>query len=323
MVEFPPRISRRSSFRGVRFSAFTLVEMLVAIAILSLLMVVIASVMNHTSSTVHIVNSKLDAFQAARAGFDALSQKLSQATLNTYWDYDNPNAPTKFTRRSDLHFLTTGSNGSQSLFFQSPEAVSSTPAFDQTQGLLNACGFFVEFGSDKSLVANHWTRPAHVVTDRYRYRLMQSVQPTDDFAVFRTTDNSWTAGVAATAWPLADNVIALIVEPREELTSTNSVAPNYSYDSRTGTAIQKAQLPPIVQLTIVVIDEAAASRLNPPGTTSAPSAITNALAGKFSDVSKYSDDLQKLESALTAARIKYQVFTSSVMLRESKWSSSL
>lgn len=323
MTRFPPELLKRSLLHGVRLGAFTLIEMLVAIAILSMLMIVIASVMNHTSSTVHIVNSKLDAFQAARAGFDAMSQKLSQATLNTYWDYDSPTAPTRFTRRSDLHFLTTGSNGSQSLFFQSPEAVSSTPAFDQTQGLLNACGFYVEFGSDKSAVANHWTRPNHVTAERSRYRLMQSVQPADDLAVFNSTDGSWTNGVTASAWPLADNVIALIVEPREELTSANSIAPNYNYDSRNGTPIQKAQLPPIVQLTMVVIDEASASRLNPPGASGMPSVISNALSGKFSDVSKYQDDLQRLETALTTARIKYQVFTSTVMLRESKWSSTL
>ena len=101
-------------------------------------------------------------FRQARDGFDAISRRLSQATLNTYWDYDDPNVPTRYIRQSELRFLSGPTEGlagatgggrrwpTHGLFFQAPLGVSQ-PGADELTGmttLLNSWGYFIEFGSD-------------------------------------------------------------------------------------------------------------------------------------------------------------------------------
>lgn len=329
-----------------------MVEILVACAVLGLLLVLLFSMTSQTTSTVRMASAKMDAFQTARTAFDGISHRVSQATMNTYWDYYNstnqrpdltgtsgPTAsanfvPATYGRVSDLHFLIqSNTNCGQAVFFEAPQALSNDPKNDQTQGLLNAIGYYVEFGSDKSY------RPTVVTRDRYRYRLMQAIQPSENLQVYSSgTTSSWVAGVKATAWPLADNVIALIVWPRksvmEDATGT-AISANYQYDSRvtppsspTGAfPIQYAQTPPTVQLTMVVIDEASATRLESGATE--PSVIGNALSaqsdsgGKLfsvSEVTQYQKDLNKLTAALTAGHVNYEVFSCTMSLRESKWS---
>ena len=330
---------------------FTILEVLVASAVLMLLLVLLLSATNQTMSTVRTASARVNAFQAARAAFDIASQKVSQATMNTYWDYydsaNKPRDPTstnsanfqpyKYGRKSDLHFLVqTNSPYGQALFFEAPEAMSADATRDQTQGLLNAIGYFVQYGSDKDPTAS-WQRPA-VLPDsvplRYRYRLMQAIQPTENFQVFATTNSDWTTvgtnAVKASAWPLADNVIALIVWPRlnqvEDPTGT-TITSNYQYNSRTNLTgpptapfpLMYAQAPPTVQLTMVVLDETSAVRLNCGAT--APSDISNALAGKFTDATQYQADLDDLTSKLAAKHLGFRVFNTTVSLRESKWSS--
>ncbi len=318
-------------------TGFTLVEVLVSTVILIVLLSIVSSVFSHASTTVRNASVQLDASQAGRNGFDTMTQKLSQATLNTYWDYHYPNndstkPPDKYTRKSDLHFIVSASGSSHAIFFQMPGMVSQNPSYQRVQGLLNACGYFVQYGSDSANDSSHpgYQRPAHVANARWRYRLMQAVQPTESFEVFANPTSGWTTQVKATAWPIADNVIALIAWPRlnagDEAASSQpagtQLTTNYLYDSRGGTAVQSAQLPPIVQVTMIIIDEASAVRISSGSTP--PTVIENNLAGKFSDssVAQYTKDLSDLQSALDAARIRYTTLNTSVALRESKWSST-
>src|SRR5438067_1217451 len=69
--------------------AFTLVEVMVGCAVLVLLLVMLFSMTSHTTSIVRTASARVDAFQAARTAFDTISQRISQATMNTYWDYYN------------------------------------------------------------------------------------------------------------------------------------------------------------------------------------------------------------------------------------------
>lgn len=318
-----------------RPEAFTLVEMLVGCAVLMLLLVLLFTATTQTSNTVRRASAQVDAFQTARTAFDAVSQKLSAATMNTYWDYYDANnnkrttnnastfQPARYGRASDLQFLVQTNNWyGHSLYFETPEAISADTSKDQTQGLLNALGYYVQFGSDTNY------RPSGLVNkERYRYRLMQALQPTENFQVF--SGSNWTGGMTNYAWPLAENVIALIVWPRrsvvEDSAGTN-ISPAYVYDSRIALpssatvppSIQYAQMPPTVQLTMVVIDEPSAIRQTPG--TNEPTAIYNALNGKFTDVLRYQTDLNALQDALTAAHINYRTFNTTVTLRESKWS---
>lgn len=330
-------VQRRATKAG-----FTLVEILVGSAVLLLILVMLFSMTNHTTDLVRNSSARVDAFQTARAAFDSISQRISGATMNTYWDYYDANnqrritsgagnntatfVPAKYGRASDLHFLVlSNSHYGQAVYFAAPQGVSADATKDQAKGLLNAIGYFVQYGSDASY------RPATVSQQRYRYRLMQAVQPTENFQVYASgTTSSWATGAngaQTSAFPLADNVIALLVWPRlsaiEDPNGT-TLSSNYQYDSRAISAsgplpIQYAQAPPTVQLTMVVIDEASAVRLDSGATE--PAAINNALQGKFTDVTQYQADLSALETALSAAHINYETFTSTVSLRESKWSS--
>ena len=336
----------------------TLVELLVGMVVALIIIAIMLAVLNQASITVRSANGKMDAFQSAQAGFDIMTQRLSDATLNTYYDYDSPTAPTKYLRHSDLHFYV-GTNGNSfvktlspvanansghSVYFQAPEGYSNGSAsYANTPGLLNACGYFVAFGPETSdwlsLFASSTFAP------RYRYRLMQTIQSTEYNGVYADqegtmieTSPGWITPLNATALPIAENIIALVIWPREDPSADptgNIISPVYEYNSRQGfpfiavvpataastaAATQSEQLPPILQVTMVAIDEFSAVRLQS-GTTP-PTVIENALQGKFTDVTLYATDIQNLETALIAAHIHYQVFTTSITLRESKWSAT-
>lgn len=335
--------------------AFTLIEMMVAMAVLVLLLVLVVSVMNSVSSMVRRSSGSIDALAGARAAFDQMSRTAAQATLNTYWDYDDPLSPSVYLRTSDLQFLlrqnTQNAGYGQELYFVAPETYATSTDLLSTSGLLNACAFYVQYtGSDKF-------RPSPISTQKYRYRLMFGLQPTEKLGLFNTgltqgastttnrqilqafwSAHAWTASLAnggvsslaQYAAPLADNVIALIVWPRlsgaEDPTGT-TLSTDYSYDSQLNAytltqgrqPLTAAQLPPVLQVTMVAITENSALRLDT-GSSTPPSIIENALQGKFTQVAKYQADLDALTAELARNHLEYKVFTTSVPLRESKWS---
>ncbi|MBE7157257.1 MAG: hypothetical protein INR62_02255 [Rhodospirillales bacterium] len=315
-----------------------LVGMLVAVIFIGLMI----GVTSQISSVVRNTNSKLDAFQGAQAAFDLMTQKLADATLNTYYDYDSSTAPTKYLRRSDLHFLVSQNSAinarfpaahpgsGQSIFCQVPAAYSNSATYANAQGVLNACGYFVQFGSDKNYRPNAITTG----TEHFRYQLMQSVQPTESNGIYADFEGTtaedgttcqWILPLRTGALPIATNVIALIVWPRLSPTDTSTaISTDYQYNSRQGlpspqNALQSEQLPPILQISLVAIDAASAQRLENGATP--PADIEAALAGKFVDTSNYNADLDSLTRTLTGKHVRYQVLTASITLRESKWSS--
>lgn len=280
------------------------------------MVVLLASAMNAALGTVRRASGKIDQISSARAGFDLLMATLSQATLNTYWDYATNAGNLEYKRASDLHFIIEpGSISGQSVFFQSPLGRSTSQG---AEGLLNAVGYWVEFGDDSA-----W-RPAHVETKRFRYRLMQGVQPAEALTVFKQTNDAWKDAVQEVpehALPIAENVVALILWPRLPTAQDSSgtlLGSDYLYDSRDGLSVQSAQLPPMLQATIIVIDEASAIRLE--SGASEPTLIKNTLNGKFQNVAQFDTDLSEVKAAFDAERINYQILSVPVTLRESKWS---
>lgn len=320
---------------------FTLMEMLVAAAVFITVVAITLSVLGNSSSIWRGTASKIEAFQGARHAFDLLTRNLSQATLSTYLDYDDPNHPTRYRRRSDLRFFSgqaggnlpgTGDTG-QAFFFQFPGNHTGQRAkFGGLETLLNTCGYFVAFSADP---LRPWhLRPPHGSGDgKYRFRLMQLLVPTEDNGIFAASgaaDTSWFAPDAepadygSTVLPVADNVIALVVEPFDPEPGSAPLAPEYAYNTAAdgvrsdGTQLPTAhQLPPTVRVTMVAIDEASALRLE--NGTAAPAVITAALAGKFRRVENYRTDLEDLEGRLAEAGIQYRVFASVVPVRESRW----
>jgi uncharacterized protein (TIGR02599 family) len=92
---------RRSVLRG-----FTLVELIVAVGLLAIVLLLLASMTNSTASIWKLTSGKIEEFRSASNAFDSMTRRLSQATLNTYWDYDSPTAPTKYFRHSELRFIS-------------------------------------------------------------------------------------------------------------------------------------------------------------------------------------------------------------------------
>src|SRR5258708_3308729 len=97
---------RRFTAESTRSTGFTLVELLVSMGILSVLSIILVSITNSTASTWRYPTSRIEQFRGAETAFEGITRRLSQATLNTYWDYDSPSTPKRYLRKSELRFIS-------------------------------------------------------------------------------------------------------------------------------------------------------------------------------------------------------------------------
>ena len=353
--------------RGKR-GGFTLVELLVSMGIMVLLLLVLVLITDATRRTWTYTTGKIEEFRDAREAFESITRRLSEATLNTYWDYDNDTSPTKYERQSELRFISgsattlltgvNGSNGSSiqtvthASFFQAPLGYTTSGSYANLQSLLNTWGYYIQFDSDSQ------TRPVFMNTTpnspalRYRFRLMELMEPSDSLTLYSYTNgktvysgtNSYTGTnwftvplneVALPARVLAENVVALVLlpklTPQDQTAGGNtytdaSLAPTYLYDS-TGTNMTTTtdpnldpvnQLPPVVQVTMVAVDEASYNRYQT--TQSGTTMPVLYSTGLFAQSGSYAADLQTLQTNLTTEKVNYRVFTSNVSIKAAKWS---
>lgn len=324
------QVCNRKGNANLRY-AFTLVEVLIALSILAAILIFTSSIINQTLLVWRTSINKIETFQSARSGFDQITKNLSQATLNTYYDYDNPVKPTRYIRKSELAFVI-GSSGTnklpgeidtgQSIFFSAPLGYTlNATSYGGMESLLNTCGYYIEFDKNRSI-------PSHIdeLANPYRYRLMQLLVPTEKKNIYdksMESSNSWFSNYTnVDAQPIAENIIALVIMPLDPASSSPIVFDEYDLDTRSGAELNPQpatahQLPPAIKITMIAIDEESAKQLE--NKSLKPKKISNILAGKFSDPSSYEDDLQKVEAELNESGISYKIFNSSVLLRESKW----
>ena len=340
-----------------RRHGFTLIEVLVATVVLLLIMGILLTVTTQAGNLWRTTTAKMEQFRGARDAFETMTRNLGQATLNTYWDYDVPSAPTKYVRQSELRFISGNTVAlagtpaaprqwlTHGVFFQAPLGFSQDTTTYGLENLLNTWGYFIEFGDDSA------QRPAIVTTAitplRYRYRLCEMMQPTNALTIYGGTGgNSGTSGnpsYAGKDWfsvamnlpdtatnparpvhVLAENIIALIILPKlsqtEDLTGT-ALAPTYLYDStakNTNAELNpKNQLPPVVEVTMVAIDEGSAIRLAQGQGATMPDFGLN---GLFTNASQMDADLNTLETTLASKHINYHVFSTNVAIKGAKWS---
>src|SRR5688572_30440840 len=114
--------STLTSSRRLRPTGFTLVEMLVSTALVAVIMLLLLSTVDSTQKVWQRATAKATQFQSARSGFEAMTRRLSQATLNTYWtaydpDRKNVAAEFRYRRRSELQFIS----GPANRIFSSPQ----------------------------------------------------------------------------------------------------------------------------------------------------------------------------------------------------------
>ncbi len=321
--------------RSTSQSSFTLIEVLVAMAIFIILLAILFTIINQVANVMRQSTRQIEAFQSARLGFDLMTHSVGQATLNTYLDYDSSLFPTNYLRKSDLDFVITAAGSTvpsgtvpgtagagQGIFFQAPlNYVTNVSSYSGLEALLNTDGFYISFTTNIGV-------PSYVknASNPYRYRLMQMLVPSENNEIYTATGDAWFTDPNLQNYgvPVADNIIALIVRPQDPSTSPpTDITSDYSYDADSNATVYPQaptakQLPPVLQVTMVAIDEASAKRLAT-GSSTPPTVISTALSGKFLTSANYLTDLALLEQQLTAAHIVYKVFTSNVPIRESKW----
>jgi len=342
-------------------AAFTLVEMLVSCTLLVLLLLILTGIVNQTTKTWRFATTKVEEFRTSRMAFESLTRHLSQATLNTYWDYQYTGTgaaqtPSKYIRQSDLRFLTgsaqtiSGGNSSpirpgHAVFFQAPIGFTDKSTYSGLGNLLNTWGYYLEFNTDKGIRPLMLEGLNPPLAERYRFRLMELMQPSNYLNVYVTSKNAldWVQSPLNAKEPvmvhcLAENIVALVILPRLSegekdsngaLYPATALAPKYVYDSTaTSTSSDpgldsKNQLPPLAQVTLVAIDEPSAARITngtlPPdfGMTSNQPLFDTTTPNS---ASKYATDLQTLETNLSTKRLNYRVFTTTVSIRGAKWS---
>jgi len=332
----------------------------------------VASMTSQTASTWRYATSKIEQFSGARDAFESLTRHIGQATLNTYYDYFDSSGkprtvanastfiPKAYGRQSELRFicgstdrdnLYTGSSvpalapdpsrprPTHGIFFHAPLGFAS----DHTKhgalnSLLNCWGYYIEFGSDQDNRPGFIQGVASTTPLRYRYRLMQYMQPTESMATYAQPDqwlSPMTSQGSANSHVLAENIVALVLQPmlsakdEQQLAAPPTVpgtalAPSYFYDStakNSDPALNpQYQLPPVIRVTIVAIDEPSALRIARGSTQPALGLENLFLTDKMQTAQNYTQDLTTLQSKLTQMHCSFRVFTTDVIIRGAKWS---
>ena len=313
----------------VRDRAFSILEVLVATSILALLVVLLASVIQLVSSTSRRTSNKIESFQSARIGLQMLTRNLSQAILNTYLDVEVNAAeqPTRYLRKSEFGFRiakagATGIPGTQpsgqAVFFQMAAGFTENPDFRDLPGLINTMGYFIRFSDDPG-------RPDFVQSPpRYRYRLMQLMEPAEQNAIFSAPGQTgdWISGNAIQ--PVAENIVALVLRAVDPEATPTEITSNYLYDSQDGRTANPQpewsnQLPPVVEVTLIVMTEESA--LIHENGTNPPIAVVTALQDRFRETVDYEKDITEIREAFDASSppIKHQIFTTRIPIAEAKW----
>ena len=222
--------------------------------ILVLILGIVFSVLSGAVGIWQRSNTKIDTFQNARAAFDIITRRLSQAKLNTYWDYYSTNSantpnfisyrsaqtntastfiPNAIGRNSDLDFVcgqaAASGSSTESLIGSSlppnyTAAATHAVFFAASTGLTATTAYqpmpqlLTACGFFVAFGSNLASHPAILsTTQTYRWRLLEVSSPTESLQIFNTSSgHGWfTAPIAAgQVRPLADNIIALVVWPR-------------------------------------------------------------------------------------------------------------
>ena len=361
-------------FQSRNLSAFTLLELLVSLTITAVLLALMVQMISTTQKVWTRTKAQAEAFRGARAAFESMTRQIAQATVNSYWDYDDPTAPKFYVRQSELHFVCgptetlIGKNqqmAGHGLFFQAPFGFSNVPVTAPSAGLdqlLNCWGYFVKYDSDKQQRPDFLNDKAqqNLHPDMKRFRLMEFRQSADQLTIFHLDHPAastppvmpspllsdakseadlyaWFRSPISTAsQPLADNILAVLIQPQLPTTTPPLPTPtDFVYNTRahqlipskqpvTARAAQsRHQLPPVLKLTLIALEENSWSRLSTAEADKTAAELLILLNKKiFQTPSKYDADMRTLESALTARNIQHRVFTTAIAIRAAKWVSA-
>jgi uncharacterized protein (TIGR02599 family) len=295
-------------------------------------------------------------------------------------DFPDPKdfIPKEFQIQSELHFktmraadlrvngvITTGPG--HALFFQAPLGSTADQRYTPLTNLLNGRGYFIALMPDDAFRPKFLTQVG--VAPKVRYRLMEFLPPTERNQVYAAANEADSAGgnaqtvtermkwitvplsagdSATTIRPLAENIVAFIVSPREAIADTSNitamkdrtslveadqdatarVAPQYEYDSSRPSnpdAWSSHTLPPLIQITMVAIDEVSAMRLEERYGTRFMDHFVSGQWMESADAYRRDLDIltQKFEQESQSpggVKISFKVFTTTVRINGAKWS---
>jgi uncharacterized protein (TIGR02599 family) len=358
-----PRVLRQ------RVAGFSLVELLVGVAIFAMLLIAMGQMVASVQRTYVRTKAKTEQYRGARIAMETIARRISQATLNSYWDYDyypGTQQPKEYVRNSELHFTSgpahrllpaTAKPVGHAAFFHSPFGVDEGAGTEAMHDLLNGWGYYVTFDSDKERLPGFMAKDPKRFPLRYRFRLMEFREPSNEIHIFQPTPsstgigtlaliqtqttqdaiNSWFgASLASNSEPLADNILSIIIQPlrptRSPTDIATDIAPDYLYDSRRFkwaapndalASRTRHQLPPSVLLSVIAVDESSWSRL-PLNTATALAERLRTLLGRtlFVSSGKLPQDFQTLQVELNKEKVDYRVFSTQVPLRAARWSAA-
>jgi uncharacterized protein (TIGR02599 family) len=207
--------------------------------------------------------------------------------------------------------------------------------------LLNSWGYYLEFGSDATDRAS-FLNNGNVAQPHFRFRLKELQVSAEQLLTYSNSLSQMTSTKDVYRWfrdlaaanpsagrTIAENVVALVITPLQSdaTTGTNTnLSPDYYYDTRAfqyaSTISQERRdrmrhrLPPILRITLVALDEVSAQKLETANGSSAPDL---GLTDLFADATKYDTDLTTLTQNLQTRKLGYRVFTTTVRLRNSRW----
>lgn len=406
--------------------SFTLVEVLVATAILVIVVLVLLQMTLSMTKLWQATSGSISNYQSARTAFTTINRLLGRATLHTYYDYidtsstgygtnnatfgivrtynpaggavANNNNYSVFTvstaiplaRCSELHFVSGPSTTilgqasanaaiypGDAVFFQAPlgytasaGATSANSNYVSLNKSMNSLGFYIQYSTPGNLPS--WM--STLFGQGYRFRLMQAIQPTENFDLYYYTSQgvynalAWLPTVGTTTREttyntsvLADNVVLLIFRPRlapqDEVgasvysgiayTANATISPDYQYDSRAweynynGTippvgaanrriistptnrnlsGLMRNQLPSIVDVAMVCVDDASITRFG--NTSATPPAQLRVSASLFTNSANLDADLATYAAQLDSYHINYRIFRSSVNMQSSSWANN-
>jgi uncharacterized protein (TIGR02599 family) len=353
-----PATSNPIPARPPHAPAFSLVELLVSMAVLTILIASLASLLSTTLSSWRSAEARFSQFRESQAAFESMVGRLQATILHPYLDYEYPGGdktktPLRYVRQSDLHFVCGPADGgmegapllpappttpSHAAFFHVPYGLHHTPGWHGLGNLVNSWGYFIEFSDAAQAHPDFLDSEAGLAPTR-RFRLWELQVPAEQVSTFTPALAAATSPDVAYDWfqshlaaglarPLAEDVVALVFTPLRPHPSggtSHDIAPLYTYDTR---AHQYLGLP---------ADRAARSRhrlppllritlvaLDPASASrlaeSSPDATPDlGLDGLFIDANSYDDDLAALADSLQQRNLNYRVFSTTVRLRNSRW----
>jgi len=258
-----------------RPNSFSLVEVLVAIAILSILMVVLLAMTTSLMATWQIGQAKNERRAVGQAVLDRISRDLRQAAL-----------PSSRSNTNSLEFvinpgtMSTNYELPQALFWQAPVATDGG-----TSGNLAIVGYFVQWVNGTPSLCRLLINPSS--SSYYTIYSNPTSWITDNFI----QANAPATAASGYAGLLSDNVLGLwiqVLDPRNyPILQTGGLSGetfdsrfNYTYTNsvylNVATTNVAPALPATVQIAIVVIDSRTAKRL-----TGTEKPTTSMLTGNF------------------------------------------